>query len=158
MNNVIPLQNSPERVSLLPSAPDIYSATAVALRHIATSTGARQAYLEAPRPTSAITCCSPPCWTPAFVSEKPERWARSSFDRNMMYTFTLFALSALKISFHCHGCNNPLLTIISRFLWLFCNNPFPFLLRSEKGKTGTASALSAVISDTASWTTHSLSL
>ncbi len=48
MNNVIPLQNSPERVSLLPNAPGVDFATAVALRGMATSTGATLAYLLTP--------------------------------------------------------------------------------------------------------------
>ncbi len=48
MNNIIPLQNSPERVSLLPIAPGVDFATAVALRRMATSTGATPAYLLAP--------------------------------------------------------------------------------------------------------------
>lgn len=48
MNNVIPLQNSPERVSLLPIAPGVDFTTAVALRRMATSTGANPAYLLAP--------------------------------------------------------------------------------------------------------------
>lgn len=45
MNSIIPLQNSPERVSLLPIAPGVDFATAVALRRMATSTGATPAYL-----------------------------------------------------------------------------------------------------------------
>ncbi len=45
MNNVIPLQNSPERVSLLPIAPGVDFATALSLRRMATSTGATPAYL-----------------------------------------------------------------------------------------------------------------
>ena len=48
MNSIIPLQNSPERVSLLPIAPGVDFATAVALRRMATSTGATPAYLLAP--------------------------------------------------------------------------------------------------------------
>lgn len=48
MNNIIPLQNSPERVSLLPIAPGVDFATAVALRRMATSTGVTPAYLLAP--------------------------------------------------------------------------------------------------------------
>ena len=48
MNNVIPLQNSPERVSLLPIAPGVDFATALSLRRMATSTGATPAYLLAP--------------------------------------------------------------------------------------------------------------
>lgn len=48
MNNVIPLQNSPERISLLPIAPGVDFATAVALRRMATSIGATPAYLLAP--------------------------------------------------------------------------------------------------------------
>ncbi len=48
MNNVIPLQNSPERVSLLPIAPGGGDfATALSLRRMATSTGATPAYLLA---------------------------------------------------------------------------------------------------------------
>jgi hypothetical protein len=47
MNSIIPLQNSPERVSLLPIAPGVDFATAVALRRMATSTGATPAYLGA---------------------------------------------------------------------------------------------------------------
>ncbi|MDP0970967.1 site-specific integrase, partial [Klebsiella pneumoniae] len=45
MNSIIPLQNSPERVSLLPIAPGVDFATAVALRRMAPSTGATPAYL-----------------------------------------------------------------------------------------------------------------
>ena len=45
MNNVIPLQNSPERVSLLPIAPGVDFATALSLRRMATSTGTKPAYL-----------------------------------------------------------------------------------------------------------------
>ncbi|EPB9655678.1 tyrosine-type recombinase/integrase, partial [Escherichia coli] len=45
MNNVIPLQNSPERVSLLPIAPGVDFATALSLRRMATSTGGTTAYL-----------------------------------------------------------------------------------------------------------------
>ncbi|MCG5620770.1 site-specific integrase, partial [Klebsiella pneumoniae] len=48
MNSIIPLQNSPERVSLLPIAPGVDFATAVALRRMAPSTGATPAYLLAP--------------------------------------------------------------------------------------------------------------
>ncbi|MCR6679325.1 site-specific integrase, partial [Escherichia marmotae] len=48
MNNGIPLQNSPERVSLLPIAPGVDFATALSLRRMATSTGATPAYLLAP--------------------------------------------------------------------------------------------------------------
>ncbi|MGT7942922.1 hypothetical protein ACRWYE_25145, partial [Escherichia coli] len=36
MNNVIPLQNSPERVSLLPIAPGVDFATALSLRRMGT--------------------------------------------------------------------------------------------------------------------------
>ncbi|ELY0756088.1 TPA: phage integrase family protein [Escherichia coli] len=65
MNNVIPLQNSPERVSLLPIAPGEDFATALSLRRMATSTGVTTAYLQAPevRPfssiywTSVTICC-----------------------------------------------------------------------------------------------------
>jgi integrase len=48
MNSLIPLQNSPERVSLLPIAPGVDFPTAVALRRMATSTGATPTYLLAP--------------------------------------------------------------------------------------------------------------
>ncbi len=44
----LPLQNSPERVSLLPIAPGVDFATALSLRRMATSTGATPAYLLAP--------------------------------------------------------------------------------------------------------------
>lgn len=54
MNNVIPLQNSPERVSLLPIAPGVDFATAVALRRMATSTGATPAYLLAPEVSALL--------------------------------------------------------------------------------------------------------
>jgi len=48
MNSINFLQNSPERVSLLPIVPGVNFATAVALRRMATSTGATPAYLLAP--------------------------------------------------------------------------------------------------------------
>ncbi|MGP7885027.1 tyrosine-type recombinase/integrase, partial [Raoultella planticola] len=54
MNNIIPLQNSPERVSLLPIAPGVDFATAVALRRMATSTGATPAYLLAPEVSALL--------------------------------------------------------------------------------------------------------
>lgn len=54
MNNVIPLQNSPERVSLLPIAPGVDFATALSLRRMATSTGATPAYLLAPEVSALI--------------------------------------------------------------------------------------------------------
>ncbi|EIR2617852.1 site-specific integrase [Salmonella enterica subsp. enterica serovar Miami] len=54
MNNVIPLQNSPERISLLPIAPGVDFATAVALRRMATSTGATPAYLLAPEVSALL--------------------------------------------------------------------------------------------------------
>ena len=54
MNNVIPLQNSPERVSLLPIAPGVDFATAVALRRMATSTGVTPAYLLAPEVSAQL--------------------------------------------------------------------------------------------------------
>lgn len=54
MNNVIPLQNSPERVPLLPIAPGVDFATAVALRRMATSTGATPAYLLAPEVSALL--------------------------------------------------------------------------------------------------------
>ncbi|MEL9736785.1 site-specific integrase, partial [Escherichia coli] len=47
MNNVIPLQNSPERVSLLPIAPGVDLSTALPLRSMTTSMGATAAYLLA---------------------------------------------------------------------------------------------------------------
>lgn len=54
MNNVIPLQNSPERVSLLPIAPGVDFATALSLRRMATSTGATPAYLLAPEVSALL--------------------------------------------------------------------------------------------------------
>ena len=54
MNSIIPLQNSPERVSLLPIAPGVDFATAVALRRMATSTGATPAYLLAPEVSALL--------------------------------------------------------------------------------------------------------
>lgn len=48
MNNVIPLQNEPERVSLMPISQGVDFATSVALRRMATSTEATPAYLLAP--------------------------------------------------------------------------------------------------------------
>ncbi len=48
------LQNSPERVSLLPIAPGVDFATAVALRRMATSTGATPAYLPAPEVSALL--------------------------------------------------------------------------------------------------------
>lgn len=54
MNNVIPLQNSPERVSLLPIAPGVDFATAVALRRMATSTSATPVYLLAPEVSALL--------------------------------------------------------------------------------------------------------
>lgn len=54
MNNVIPLQNSPERVSLLPIAPGGDFATALSLRRMATSTGATPAYLLAPEVSALL--------------------------------------------------------------------------------------------------------
>lgn len=48
MSNVIPQQNSPESVSLLPISLGVDFSTAVALRRMATSTGATPAYLLAP--------------------------------------------------------------------------------------------------------------
>ncbi len=53
MNNVIPLQNSPERVSLFP-APGVDFATALSLRRMATSTGAAPAYLLAPEVSALL--------------------------------------------------------------------------------------------------------
>ncbi|KAF1366433.1 tyrosine-type recombinase/integrase [Yokenella regensburgei] len=54
MNNVIPLQNSPERVSLLPIAPGVDFATAVALRRMATASGVTPAYLLAPEVSALL--------------------------------------------------------------------------------------------------------
>jgi integrase len=54
MNSIIPLQNSPERVSLLPIAPGVDFATAVALRRMATSTGVTPAYLLAPEVSALL--------------------------------------------------------------------------------------------------------
>ena len=54
MNNVISLKNSPEHVSLLPIAPGVDFATAVALRRMATSTGATPAYLLAPEVSALL--------------------------------------------------------------------------------------------------------
>ncbi len=54
MNNIIPLQNSPERVSLLPIAPGVDFATALSLRRMATSTGATPAYLLAPEVSALL--------------------------------------------------------------------------------------------------------
>ena len=54
MNNVIPLQNSPERISLLPIAPGVDFATALSLRRMATSTGATPAYLLAPEVSALL--------------------------------------------------------------------------------------------------------
>ncbi|EGD0636800.1 site-specific integrase, partial [Escherichia coli] len=54
MNNVIPLQNSPERVFLLPIAPGVDFATALSLRRMATSTGATPAYLLAPEVSALL--------------------------------------------------------------------------------------------------------
>ncbi|MCR2306456.1 site-specific integrase, partial [Salmonella enterica] len=54
MNNIIPLQNSPERLTLLPIAPGVDFATAVALRRMATSTGATPAYLLAPEVSALL--------------------------------------------------------------------------------------------------------
>lgn len=75
MNNVIPLQNSPERVSLLPIAPGVDFATALSLRRMATSTGATPAYLLAPEVSacriSVTICCSPPSGIPECVLAKP---------------------------------------------------------------------------------------
>lgn len=52
MNNIISLQNSPERVFLLPIAPGVDFATAVALRRMAT--GATPAYLLAPEVSTLL--------------------------------------------------------------------------------------------------------
>lgn len=79
MNNVIPLQNSPERVSLLPIAPGVDFATALSLRRMATSTGATPAYLLAPEVSALLSicrisvtiCCSPPSGIPECVLAKP---------------------------------------------------------------------------------------
>ncbi|MGC6542304.1 phage integrase family protein, partial [Escherichia coli] len=54
MNNVIPLQNSPERVSLLPIAPGVDFATALSLRRMATSTGGTTAYLLPPEVSALL--------------------------------------------------------------------------------------------------------
>ena len=54
MNSIIPLQNSPERVSLLPIAPGVDFATALSLRRMATSTGATPAYLLAPEVSALL--------------------------------------------------------------------------------------------------------
>jgi hypothetical protein len=54
MNNDLPLQNSPERVSLLPIPSGVDFATAVALRRMATSTGATPAYLLAPEASALL--------------------------------------------------------------------------------------------------------
>lgn len=53
-NSIIPLQNSLERVSLLPIAPGVDFATAVALRRMAPSTGATPAYLLAPEVSALL--------------------------------------------------------------------------------------------------------
>lgn len=55
MNNVIiPQQNSPERVSLLPIAPGVNFAAALALRRMATSIGATPTYLLAPEVSALL--------------------------------------------------------------------------------------------------------
>ena len=54
MNNVIPLQNSPERVSLLPIAPGWILQQRSPLRRMATSTGATPAYLLAPEVSALL--------------------------------------------------------------------------------------------------------
>lgn len=54
MNTIMPQQNSPERVSLLPIAPGVDFATTVALRRMATSTGATPAYLLAPEVSALL--------------------------------------------------------------------------------------------------------
>lgn len=54
MNNVIPLQNSPERVSLLPIAPGVDFATALAMRRLATANGVTPAYLLAPKVSALL--------------------------------------------------------------------------------------------------------
>lgn len=54
MNNVIPLQNSPERVSLLPIALVGGFCNSALLRRMATSTGATPAYLLAPEVSALL--------------------------------------------------------------------------------------------------------
>lgn len=54
MNNVIPLQNSPERVFLLLIAPGFDFATTVALRRMATSTGAITVKTTCSNPESVL--------------------------------------------------------------------------------------------------------
>ena len=49
-----PLQNPPERVSLLPIAPGVNFATALSLRRMATSSGATPAYLLAPEVSALL--------------------------------------------------------------------------------------------------------
>ncbi|HBA8696272.1 TPA: site-specific integrase, partial [Escherichia coli] len=54
MNSIIPLQNSPERVSLLPIAPGGDFATALSLRRMPPPTGATPAYLLAPEVSALL--------------------------------------------------------------------------------------------------------
>ncbi|HBA8104000.1 TPA: tyrosine-type recombinase/integrase [Escherichia coli] len=54
MNNVIPLQNSPERVALFTHCAGGDFATALSLRRMATSTGATPAYLLAPEVSALL--------------------------------------------------------------------------------------------------------
>lgn len=54
MNTIIPLQNSPERVSLLPIAPGVDFATALAMRRLAKANGVTPAYLLAPEVSALL--------------------------------------------------------------------------------------------------------
>ncbi|SNY79814.1 hypothetical protein SAMN02744775_04263 [Enterobacter sp. CC120223-11] len=51
---VIPLQNSPERVSFLPIAPGVDFATAVTMRRLATANGVTPAYLLVPEVSALL--------------------------------------------------------------------------------------------------------
>ncbi|OUG69884.1 tyrosine-type recombinase/integrase [Klebsiella pneumoniae] len=80
MNNIIPLQNSPERVSLLPIAPGVDFATAVALRRMATSTGATPAYLLAPEVSALL-------WNTGMRIGEARMLTPESFDLNGVRPF-----------------------------------------------------------------------